>query len=544
MSTLDPAVALSLRLLRLSTSLAALVDPVEGARTALVQPLGDEVKRLMDEESALVTLEVNTLLSSAIDSLSSSFGTSPSLPYISLVTAVARVTAAAERLATTSVLPPPLARLPTELVARIVQFVQDEPDVLLRQRTNLSLSRSTRLLHTLVQPILAVEVAVGTPRQLEWLADKVERIGADALSFKRVSIDLHLDKIKRRKDGSWPGSLVFPMLGGLADRGKLDSLSVLFRSATPWSLDEERGYATNYGGEIKKALGLDDDDWWDICHSGPRASLPSIRSLDLPNLSSTFSPRGASQTLFAPGNTLRRLRVGCASPPSIFPPSAFHEDRRAYEHDVEHNIVTPGFRYEVLAVPFHTFYPRDFLPLVVTLPPPLIPTIPTITHLEVTFRVLDGERDLPVVAEILQAISPFLRRLALRIKHDITDTVEATVLPALESCKALEHVELGGNFVDGEALNSTGKLPKLRRLVLLSHADDDFDTWYFADSLPSRRGLSHVALTLCLPGAQASFERWTPPALRHFVECCYSGYDLRIEERPEEWAWMASDADM
>ncbi|GAA5892490.1 hypothetical protein JCM6882_005629 [Rhodosporidiobolus microsporus] len=537
MSTLEPSVVLSARLLRLSTSLAALVDPVEGARTALVQPLVDELKRTMDGESTLVTPEVNTLLSTAIDSLSSSSDTSLSLSYTSLVTAVARITAAVERLATSSILAPPLARLPTELVSRIVQFVQDEPDVLLRQRTNLTLSRSTRLLHTLVQPILAVEVAVGTPRQLEWLADKVERIGSEGLGFKCVSIDLHLDELKRRKDGSWPGRLVFPMLEALADKGRLESLSVRFRSVTPWSVDAQRAYVTSYGDEVNEALGLGDEDWWELCHS---SNLPSMSTLDLPNLSSNIDLGVSSGSLFQRSTNVHQLRIGCTSPPSITSPRDRRKERLQYERDVRIGSTSAGFHYEVLAVPFYTFYPSDFLPLITPVAPS---TTPTITHLEVTLRITDEQQDVPVIAQILTALSPSLRRLALRIKSTLDHSVEATVLPALESCKALKHLEIGGNFVDREALRSTGNLPQLGHFVLLSHNRDEFDTWEFADSLPSRDGLSHVALTLCLSGPEVPSGCWPPHHLRYFIEQCSSKYDLRIEERSEEWAWMASDAD-
>ncbi|GAA5892494.1 hypothetical protein JCM6882_005630 [Rhodosporidiobolus microsporus] len=540
MTTVDPAVALSARLLRLSTSLAALVDPAEGAKAVLVQPLVDEMKRVLDQESALVTPEVNTLLSSAIDSLSSPSDTSPSLSYTSLVTAVARITAAAERLATSSVLPPPLARLPTELVARIVQFVQDEPDILLRQRTNLTLSRSTRLLHTLVQPILNVEVAVGTPRQLEWLADKVENIGADALGFKCVSIDLHLDELKRTQDGSWPGRLVFPTLGGLATRGHLESLSVRLRSASPWSLNGRGAYATSYGDEIEEVLGLADDDWWDFCHRGPNSGLPPIADLDLPNLSSTSNRSDFRGSLYQRSNKVRHLRIGCTSPPSITSASSLRLERLEYERDLQIGRTTAGFHYDVLAVPFHTFYPSDFLPLIAPVTPS---TTPTITHLEVTFRIANEQQDLPVIAQILTTLSPSLRRLALRIKYDGIADYKAAVLPALQSCQALEHLEMGGNFVDDDALETLGYLFKLRRLVLLSWSTEDFDVYTFADSLSSDG--SRMCITLCLPGPQIPFAGWPPHHLRYFIETCScQGYSLRIEERPEEWAWMASDRDM
>ncbi|GAA5862838.1 hypothetical protein JCM8547_006565 [Rhodosporidiobolus lusitaniae] len=89
--------------------------------------------------------------------------------------------------------PSPFSRLPAELNARVVHFGQSD-DLRLQQNTNLALSRTCRALYLAVRPILAAELHLFKPGQLE----------------------------RRRNDGSWTGKLVCPLIEVLGERAQLD----------------------------------------------------------------------------------------------------------------------------------------------------------------------------------------------------------------------------------------------------------------------------------------------------------------------------------
>ncbi|GAA5890929.1 hypothetical protein JCM6882_008859 [Rhodosporidiobolus microsporus] len=529
MAPLDPSVLLSTRLLRLNAALIGLVDPIEGASAAALQPLALELTRLVDLNKVFIPADAHQLLSSAINSLSS---TSLFVPYTSLLTANARLAAAIELLATASP-PPAVSRLPTELLAHIVHLLQDERDGHLRQRTNAILARTTRGLNRLVRPILKEEIVVGNSRQLEWFQRELQRPKLLRPRATRIYLEFKLDEIKRRANGAWAGRHLIPMLLDVADFSQLEVLSVelvqgIGGGPVPWT---PRGYFR----EIEVALGIDEEGWWRVTQSDPDFTFPNVPDLTLPNAASATTTVGAVDALFEPPAKLRRLRIGCDSPPALFLPSAFRTNRLDYERLVQTGEATPGFRYEVLAIPYHTFYPFDFLPLIEPIAPS---TQPTIHHLEVAFRIRNVQEDSAHIAKMLTSLSPSLRRLALRIKMtdaqeaDI-DAFSAAVRPALERCTRLEHLELYGALIDGRVVEATPTLTRLHTLGVLP-SDGDIDEFGIAHAVGPRVRCQPLRLVLCRP---PSWEEW---ALRYTADWCEDhDIELKIVERPDETAWLA-----
>ncbi|GAA5902109.1 hypothetical protein JCM6882_006703 [Rhodosporidiobolus microsporus] len=544
---------ISAELLRIAGTVLLQLDVVEGLKASAARFVSDELQELVEKKS-LPTVRLSSpyryssqahpfLRQAARDSLTSAIAalasTAPSVPYDTCLTAQSHLLAALQSLATPPTSSPSssLSCLPTELLAEIISRLQEECDAPLRQRTNAYLARTSRALKKLVQPVLDAEAVIRTPRQLEHLAAKVSRHNITVLrSLEHVDVDVELDEIKRQKDDSWAGRRLLPVLGSLIDFGVLESLSVRLRSSTPCSVGHHQRYRTTYQDDVETALGLFEGEWAEFQLGSICSDSTALIRLELPNLSrENAAGLEPAWEVFMPPPTLRQLRLGCLSPPAVLSPNDFRRAREAYTKRQEENNDGDGFAYEVLALPYHSCIPSDFLPLVLPLSPS---TTPTVYHLEAAFFIEALQQDLASVAEILTILSSVLRHLVLRIEcpdaeYDNVDLFVQTVVPALKTCSRLEHLEIGGQLVDTRTVVAAKSLPALEHLVLLSTCKgaDMFD-------------LSHTVPSQLLSYTLVLQQSWDESDLRFLAEeCQQSDVKLIIQERPEEYAWLVAVKD-
>ncbi|BGP12947.1 hypothetical protein JCM10213_004369 [Rhodosporidiobolus nylandii] len=523
-----PAIDASTRLLRAASHLLLEVDPVKGGKAKALGLVVDELKDLLDHETPRLPAAVQSLLCSAITSLSSDI---PTIPYPDCLYALSAISSALPLLVSPSPpRPSPFSRLPAELVAGIVDFCQDE-DLRLRQNTNLTLSRTCRPLYTAVRPILAAEVHLFTAGQLEQVAKKAEQASYARL-VRVLTADLSLSDIARQPDGRWAGWQLPGLVRLLGQAGSLRKVDIQLRpSGKPVEFDSF--------DEILPAVGLDANEWEELFY--PRKSLPTVEELTLPVLSPGITERPFFRALLKPSSRLKHLRIGHPSHPHTLDRGRLARAAAAYKvwHDERGGAAKAYSSFRTLALPFFPFYPLDFVRFTAA---------NKLEHLELCL-FLDGAVNvhLAPLAELLANLAPSIRRLVLRIKRPGCTVEDASAVcgvlwPGLQACSKLEHLELGGDVVGVDILKKTGMLPSVSSFVLLPHAGDHLEAEDAAQEMKSLWRLK--SFTICLPSA-APVEgggTWSERALRILTETCRIGRTaFKIEGREKEYEWLEGD---
>ncbi|BGP12938.1 hypothetical protein JCM10213_004358 [Rhodosporidiobolus nylandii] len=520
----------SARLLRVVSLLAAQVDP-EGARTRSLDPLREDVRELLDEEGFRLSKAVQSLLSSAVASLSSATST---IPYLDCLSALSAITSALPLLVyPSSPRPSSFSRLPAELVTCIIDFCQDE-DLRLRQNTNFALSSTCRALYTAVRPILAAELHLFTARQLERVATRCKK---DALSFRRVetlSVDLELAEIERQPDSRWAGRLLFPFVADLKNHGCLRSLHVRFRPPHPPSL--RNGVRIDNASEyFFAALGLDPETWQEITCGTELSGLDELVLAmleDYPDETIAALVRESGAT---------RLRLGDSSAPHLVSATAID---RALPGGIRESNEGLAEQYEQLAMPFAAFHPATLSSIL------LSPTGPPILqHFEATFRLRDFDEDLDALLDLLRGLAPSLRHFCGRFKrteHDLDDVddFQTRLAGVLRSCEKLEHLEIGGSIIDERIAPELDNFPSLRTVVFLpmgSILEPDVLLCTLPTGCPTLR-----QITVCTPDISQcnSQDPWSEHNLSYGIwRGERANIQVRYEERAVEWDWVASNRD-
>ncbi|GAA6035347.1 hypothetical protein JCM8097_008825 [Rhodosporidiobolus ruineniae] len=165
MSTLSPsAVDASRRLLRILASLVVQLDPVKGIKASTLRGFVEDVEDIGKEHGASLDATVRKLLSKAASSVPLDVPLVPYAVCISLHLALSQVLDALVQAGPAA--ESAFSRLAPELVDAIVAYCQDD-DFRLRQNTNLALSRTCWAFNRSTSPILAAEMHLFTPGQLE-----------------------------------------------------------------------------------------------------------------------------------------------------------------------------------------------------------------------------------------------------------------------------------------------------------------------------------------------------------------------------------------
>lgn len=491
-------------------------------------------------------------LDCAISSLASSL---PTATYPDCLRAHVAIACALQSLASPSLPSTPrnsVARVPAELLFRIIDFAQSEPDRRVLQNLNVALSMACRTTNRQVKPILEKHKDIFTPLQLERLAALARNTDTGEGKVESLTVDLHLDDLKA-KGTKWIGRLFQPYLEHLFRTGKLRSVRVYLRSS-----DYARGvpdgyhdaYETKYGEEVLQALGLDEGSWFDVLSSW---SLDGIEVLELPALSASHADNCIPhRSLFEKPSTLRTLRLGRQFPPYLFNPANFHRDRTLHERmqasrwEQGKPLIDPT--YDEFSLPFFAVQPADLVPLVLPSDPSAQPSL---RHLEITLRLNNLQADLNLVCEIFSRLAPCLTHLVLRFKFEEDDdtrydsirTFHTTFGPALSKLTALEHLELGGKLVECE-IRGVSELPSLHSFVLLP-MDEQANLYEIIDDLAALPSTIRT-LTVCTPelARQDTHGYWSRLNVRRIIEGCEKpGRSFKLEERPAEYAWLNSTAD-
>ncbi|GAA6035361.1 hypothetical protein JCM8097_008833 [Rhodosporidiobolus ruineniae] len=423
--------------------------------------------------------------------------------------------------------PPSFASLPVELVACIVEFCQED-DVRARQATNLALARTCRTLYRTVAPVLAAEMHLFSPGQVERAASCIAGMSDSTVAVKNLTVDVALPRLD-----SAAGRRIGKMVDKLTTSRSLKTFHLHVRPPQHPQLDSGM-----YEAAVRRALG--GATWL--------SGLAQVEDLHLP-ISPDFS-------LYAPPAGLRRLQLGVSSPPLVPDPGQLRLAREAFE---EAGTAPP--EYEVLALPFHSFYADDLLPLVL---PPSLPA-PILTHLEATFYLDDPGPDCEVIAHTLRELAPSLRRLAVRFQYTQPDAgdFEELILPALHTCTKLEHLELGGLYFEHNIgamqddvspmesfMQVVWDLDHLETLVILPNAVPPFDETDYHTLRARLQNLppSLRKLVLYAPDPSSANPDAPPPSEWNMLfivalqeECERSGVVLEIRVDAKEDAWVRVD---
>ncbi|GAA5941944.1 hypothetical protein JCM10213_004343 [Rhodosporidiobolus nylandii] len=469
-----PAIDASTRLLRVASHLLLEVDPVKGGKAKALGLVVDELKDLLDHETLRLPAAVQSLLCSAITSLSSDI---PTIPYPDCLYALSAISSALPLLVSPfSPRPSPFSYLPAELVARIVDFCQDE-DFRLRQNTNLALSYACRGLHRVVQPILRTEMHLYTTGQLERAMEKAQRTPIKALQVRELTADLSLPEIARQPDGRWAGRHLPRLISVLSQTKALRKLRINFRPSDPAS-DSEAG--EDPGDEVLFAVGLDVGEWEGLF--SPRKEMRRVEDLSLPALDKTDTCVPFVRTLFGPSSRLQHLRIGNASHPHTVDEDDLTDMQQQYEKSFEGRggplKVYASLR--TLALPYFAFQTAKFLPF--TLPQNL-------EHVEVTLLLEDTLRvEVVRLSDLFTQLAPSIRHLVLRVKREGCSAAEAETIcnvlqSGLRSCTKLRHLELGGHIIAASFLEEVGLLHPARTFVLLPHSTEHFEPEKAAESM-------------------------------------------------------------
>ncbi|GAA6035311.1 hypothetical protein JCM8097_008811 [Rhodosporidiobolus ruineniae] len=533
MSTLTPsAVDASTRLLRVLSLLTAQLDPAKGIKATTLKALAEDVEDIRKEYEESLSSVVEQLLVNVVYSLS--FPATSTAPYADCVFVIRCL----HQLLDLLLVPPspprpsPFLRLPAELVAHIVEFCQTD-DLRLRQNTNLALSRTCRLFHRVVSPILNAEMHLFTASQLERAAEKVAQSKPHRLAITALTCDLPVAEIRRQDSGQWAGRRLLPLLLELHRRSDLRILALDFKA----DLNRQPSWI-GHDEDLSRALGVSEHDWpyhfFVPFEKLEEVHLP-IASPDHPHLM-TFS------VLAGRTKWLKRFSLGRSSTPYYL------DADTATSFLSRGDPVEPKFSaLTVFAAPFLTLYPAVALQLF----RPLSPTSPSpLRHLELSLHMADPGQDLVPLAELLAHLSPSLRRLALRIQcpahvydHHAT---EESLVDAFAECALLEHLEIG---VEGmgprTAVRTLERLPRLRHVILLPTAPlRAYSNLQQLLSLFLRTSsiTSLTSFTICTPREMEDLSDvlYGEEDLRKWAEVCEEKrIELVVDPRPLECEWVA-----
>ncbi|GAA6035382.1 hypothetical protein JCM8097_008848 [Rhodosporidiobolus ruineniae] len=533
MSTLSPSAAdASTRLLRVLASLAAQLDPAKGIKANTLKALAEDVEDIGRDGGLSLSSEVRRLLHSPNFALSGA--KNGSVPLTAALSVQLDLVRAIQLIKLSSSSPPPpsaLSRLPTELLAGIVQHCQYE-DLLLRQRTNLALARTCREFHRAVSPILAVERHLSTPGEIEQVYRGLTADTVRSLQIRHLSIRVPLEDLERREGGRWVGRLVEPLL--LALRRQLESFHFQVVPSPRHDF-----------GNLLEALGMtpEDLDWDEVVANGVRG----IKDVELPIFGGGFgSHRAVLRSLFNHTETTI-VRLGTASLPYWFEAWTVRAELERLginlalrnPFDVHNGRLQ---HLQVLSAPYFTFFPTDFLALL----RPTSPGTPSaLSHLDVAFNLSDDEQ-VAALDEIFTLLAPSLRRLAVRIRSPhrpdtSSPTITDGLTAALAHCTSLQHLEIGGRGLGADLVPMLLPLvPRLQHLSLLPLLGY-FDYEVLADATtrlfpPTLRSFE---LSPPIPRMGRSFFGWTEKHLRYVAEDCERlGVKLKIETREKEEEWF------
>ncbi|BGP12960.1 hypothetical protein JCM10213_006599 [Rhodosporidiobolus nylandii] len=521
-----PATEASTRLLRLVGLLVPHLDPVKGGKAKALGLVEDDLQELLDDENQALPAAVQSLLSSAITSLSSS---APSIPYSDCLIALSAITSALPLLVAPSSppLPSPFSHLPAELVARVVDFCQDQ-DLRLRQNTNLALSRTCRALYAAVRPILRREVHHFTPGQLERIPAKVKADNEFKLGLREFTVQLELSEIREQKDGTWAGRHLLPLIWGLRRAERIHTLHLGFKDESGCE-----GGTEDFEESLFSALGTSAYDWERDFASGwhPRDRL-------VPALGRHTNLDFAIRALIRLVPSTERYQFGASAFPYLVDSAAFNQKIAA---EVLHNPTLSFARLRALIIPFHVFHLQNLAVL-----SPQSGRPPSLQHLEIAVRIEDPAEDVKAVAVMLGSLTPSLRRLSLRFKAsnglDGSD-FQPTLVDTLASLQ-LERLEIGGHliterFFDGLAT----RLPSLRHLTALPMSDDAINHWEFEAVCCQRYSSLHTS-SICTPDRASSGadDAWGARLVRQYIEEAeFCRIKLTLETRAAEYEWLEQE---
>ncbi|BGP12969.1 hypothetical protein JCM10213_006608 [Rhodosporidiobolus nylandii] len=526
-----PAIDASTRLLRVVGLLLPHLDPVKGGKAKALGPVVNDLQELLDEGSLGLPAAVQSLVSSAVASLSSN---TPTILYSDCLTALSAITSALPLLVAPSSppLPSPFSHLPAELVARVVDFCQDE-DLRLRQNTNLALSRTCRALYAAVRPIiLRREVHLFTAAQLERVAEKVKADDDFRRGICQLTTQLELPEISEQKDGTWAGRHLVPLVEALAESPSFAALQLHFRDSSGCE-----GGTSTFEAELLHALGLEGDDWWDF----GVYTLEKVPSLVLPSPNFSHAWTFAVRVLLRPGTKVERLELGSTRFPYAVDPLDL--DLVRARHGLLGRLPPSFSQLRSLVLPFFTLRPHNLALLAPAdaLSPPL-ERLELAIHLE-TPDAEEGQ----LIEAFLSRLAPSLRHLSLRQRGEPPgggDEYAKMLQGALGSC-TLTTFELGGTFLcDLDFVEIACCISSLRRLVVLPTPDSRFFSpaglAMVEPSLPSYL----ETLTLCTPDrrTRSAGDAWGSRAMRRMFEmCARSGIELKLEERQAEFSALTEE---
>ncbi|GAA6035300.1 hypothetical protein JCM8097_008806 [Rhodosporidiobolus ruineniae] len=537
MSTLTPSsVDASTRLLRILASLAAQLDPVKGIKATTLKALVEDVEDIGKGHGESLSSEVQQLLSTAASSCSCS--TTSTVSYLDCLPFHATLARALPLLLVLPVpRPSPFLSLPAELVAHIVGFCQTD-DLRLRQNTNLALSRTCRLLHRAVSPILDAEMHLFTPGQLERAADEVELVGFSRRSRRPTraittfSCDLGISDITRQSDGRWAGRHLVPLTESFGTDGAspLKHLRMHFRA------DEAGSQGGSVQNSLLRALGATNFDWQYLFSD----QFQDLSELWYPVAGLEYDLQGFLDAVLSQWD-LTRVHLGQASLPYYNHPNAILD----YFDPRREKAVQPFFAsFTVFAAPFLTLYPSDALKLFhkPTTSPPL-------QHLELSIHYCQPEHHLGPLVKVLTFLAPTLRHLSLRLKGAGPAApggaqLENDLLEALRPCQHLTTLELGGYDCDGQNLRDILEaLPALRHFTLLPaiRAHANAHTFSLLAVLEEFSAPHLESFTCCTSRFKEDGpkDRFGEAELREWMEKCEEqGIEAKVEWRESEIAWL------
>ncbi|BGP12858.1 hypothetical protein JCM10213_000381 [Rhodosporidiobolus nylandii] len=525
MSSQPSSARVARALLRLSTSLAGHVDPLEGGDERAMGRLAEELREVLEDAQGTLDPDVVRLLSSAKSTLASPDSFIPPASCTGALSAIA----SGLHLVVSSASPPrppPFSRLPAELVARIVELCQSD-DLRLRQNTNLALSATCRVLYAAVRPTLIREMHLFTASQVEGAAKALSSGERDADAVRELTADLKLADLELQPNGRWAGRHFLPLVALL---DKLDKLHVSFTPADP-SREE--------ADEVERALGLvdahtEDSEW----HSLPYK--PMVRDLRLPLPRPGLASTTLALSYHSPG-PLERLYIGDTARPQLG-----LDDLVDWARDVLPEAVKrkpPPLK--VLAIPFVPITASELLDIV--RPPHLDDTTVPPCRLEDLEVLLNIDSNIPDavknVQALFEALAPTLRRLVLRVvfidglEYPDDRRFVSALCAALAQCETLEYLEMGGIelWCDWPIALGEDHPPNLRTIVFLPHTYPGA----LIDYAESRPRTVRQA-TLCLPAVE-KFDHWrqnTMEYVRGALEVCEEhGLEVRLEVREAEGEW-------
>ncbi|GAA6035317.1 hypothetical protein JCM8097_008814 [Rhodosporidiobolus ruineniae] len=534
-----PAVDASTRLLRVLASLAAQLDPVKGIKASTLRGFAEDIEDIRKEHGESLSSEVRQPLATAVSCLSSF--ADATVPYADCLPAHTALSQALPLLLV-PLRPPspprlsPFLRLPTEVVARIVDFCQDD-DLRLRQNTNLALSRTCRLFHRAVSPILDGEMCVFTTGQLDRLAVVVAAqelnndVGYDPTVPVRLSVQIDPKSLSQLGGESLGSTLL-----RLAKSFQADVLNGgLRRRVVSGSLPAFE--------DLHHLVGMSGDDFCDFV----LYDWPSSTTLTLP-VCGANEDYGISVVDALLRTPCTSVYLGAAAVP--YEIAAVDIDLAIDRHVGFDDDITLS-HLVVLAAPYLRFPPSDFLDFISHAAPNFdidsqpVPCDPALQHLEIAFN-LDHAATYPdQLPAIFTFLAPTLCHLSLRLRDRFVMTekkasIVQQLVDALKLCTNLVHLELGGHGLDQDDIFSVAtSLSRLHHLTPLPLPH----SFYFPGLPHSFHTLppSLRSLVVCVP-ANLNLDKEgqdEKSPLNQCLEVCDArGVELRFEQRVAEERWL------